>query len=217
MDQRLEEMLQTCQVAYERQQHPGAVTAQELAAAIGVSGRSVAKVVVAKERDGYVMAVLPAACVLDLDRLKGLIGHGDIRLATVEEVERVTGGVPAGAIPPFGALYGLRTFLDLALANQPEITMPAGDFASSLRMSTREYLRLAEARVADFAVPEATVLASAPGIRAARDTRERPPPVRGAGAPGERRSSQGRPEAQARAGRARPRHRPGIGPGGPTV
>jgi Ala-tRNA(Pro) deacylase len=136
----------------------------------------VAKVVVVKERDGYVMAVLPGACVLDLDRLKGFIGHGDVRLATVEEVEGVTGGVSAGAIPPFGALYGVRTFLDRALANQPEITMPAGDFASSLRMSGREYLRLAEARVADFAVPEATASASAPRIRAARDTRERPSP-----------------------------------------
>jgi Ala-tRNA(Pro) deacylase len=168
--------VKTRQAAYERQRHPGAVTAQELAAATGVSGWSVAKVVVVKERDGYVMAVLPAACVLDLDRLKGLIGHGDVRLATVEEVERVTGGVSAGAIPPFGALYGVRTFLDRALANQPEITMPAGDFASSLRMSGREYLRLAEARVADFAEPEATASASAPRIRAARDTRERPSP-----------------------------------------
>jgi Ala-tRNA(Pro) deacylase len=175
MDQRLEEMLRAHQGVYELQRHRGAVTAQELAGATGVSGGSVAKVVFVKERDGYVMAVLPASCVLDLDRLKGLIGHGDARLAAVEEIGRVTGGMPAGAIPPFGALFGLRTFVDRSLANQPEITMPAGDFATCLCMCGSEYLRLAQARLGDFAVPEATVAESAPGIRARRDTRQRPP------------------------------------------
>ncbi len=175
MDHRLEEMLYTRQGVYQRQRHRGAVTAQDLAAATGVSGWGVAKVVMIKERDGYAMAVLPAACVLDLDRLKGLVGHGDVRLATVEEIERITGGVPAGAIPPFGGLYGLSTLVDRTLANQPEITMPAGDFASSLRMRGSEYLRLAEARLGDFGVPEATAATSAPRIRVQRDTRERMP------------------------------------------
>ena len=175
MDQRLEEMLRARQSIYERQQHRGAVTAHELGEATGVSGWSVAKVVVVKERDGYVMAVLPAACVLDLDRLKGLIGHGDVRLATVEEIERVTGGLSAGAVPPFGALYGLKTFVDGALANRPEIAMPAGDFATSLRMRGSEYLRLAQPHLGDFAVPEAAASESAPRIRARRDTREPTP------------------------------------------
>jgi Ala-tRNA(Pro) deacylase len=173
MDQRLQKMLRAHQALYERRQHRGAVTAQELAAVTGVSGWSVAKVVIVKERDGYVMAVLPASSVLDLDRLKGLIGHGDVRLATVEEIERVTRGVPAGAVPPFGALYGLRTFVDSTLASQPEVTMPAGDFATSLHMRGSEYLRLAQAHLGDFAVPEATAAESAPRIRGTRDTRER--------------------------------------------
>ena len=90
MDRRLEDMLRAQRGVYEVQRHGGAVSAQELAAVTGVSGWAVAKVVVVKERDGYAMAVLSACCVLDLDRLKGLIGHGDIRLATVEEVERIT-------------------------------------------------------------------------------------------------------------------------------
>jgi Ala-tRNA(Pro) deacylase len=174
MDRRLEEMLRAQQGVYERQQHRGAVTAQELAAATGVSGWSVAKVVGVKERDGYVLAVLPACCIVDLDRLKGLIGHGDVRLATVAEIERVTGGLAAGAVPPFGALYGLRTFVDRTLANQSEITMPAGDFATSIRMRSAEYLRLVRAVVGDFAVPE-RVAQSAPRIRARRDTRPPPP------------------------------------------
>jgi hypothetical protein len=52
MDPRLEEMLRAGQGVYQRQRHRGAVTAQELAAATGVSGWGVAKVVVIKEREG---------------------------------------------------------------------------------------------------------------------------------------------------------------------
>jgi Ala-tRNA(Pro) deacylase len=79
--QRLENLLLEKGARYRVIIHHGAVTAQEQARESRTSGWKVAKVIIVKERDGYVMAVLPAACVLDLNRLKGLIGHGEARLA----------------------------------------------------------------------------------------------------------------------------------------
>lgn len=96
-------------------------------------GQSVAKVLIVKERDSFVMAIVPAAA-LDLDRLKGLIGHGEVRLASVEEVRGVVPDCPAGSIPPFGTLYGMRAFIDRSLLAVPEVTMPAGDPASTIPM-----------------------------------------------------------------------------------
>ena len=61
-------------------------TSQEEAAAAHISGWSWAKVVIVKEREGLAMAVLPACCAIDMDRLKGLIGRGEIELASVEEI-----------------------------------------------------------------------------------------------------------------------------------
>lgn len=116
MNEQLAEMLATRQAVYERHRHAGAVSAQELAGLAGVSGRCVANVVVIKDRDGYAMAVPPAASLLDLDRLKGLIGHGDVRLATVEEIEGVTRGVPAGATT---ALLGPATDVSQAARRAP--------------------------------------------------------------------------------------------------
>jgi Ala-tRNA(Pro) deacylase len=168
MYQKLKEFLGAVGVQYELITHAGAVTAQEQAEVSHASGWSVAKVVIVKERDGFVMAVLPACCVLDLNRLKGMIGHGDLRLASVEGIGRAIPDCVPGAIPPFGRLFGLRSFIDRSLLNAGEITMPAGDVATSIRMRAAEFLRLAHGQVGDFAVPSSMM----PPIR---ETRRRKP------------------------------------------
>ncbi|MBI1734310.1 MAG: phosphoenolpyruvate synthase [Candidatus Rokubacteria bacterium] len=161
MFQRLEEFLRARQAVFELVTHRGAVTAQEQAASMHTSGWVTAKVVIVKERDGFAMAVLPAACVLDLGRMKGMIGHGDVRLATVDEIARAAPGCAPGAIPPFGALFGVPTFADARLVAARDITMPAGDFGTAIRMRAREYRRLARPHVGDLAVPESLVTAGA--------------------------------------------------------
>jgi Ala-tRNA(Pro) deacylase len=171
MYSKLEEFLLAKQAKYEVLIHAGAVTAQEQAAATHTPGGAFAKVVVVKERDGFVLAVLPASRMLDLDRLKGLIRHGEIRLATVEEIARVVPDCVPGAIPPFGALFGLPTFVDRALANVRNVTMPAGDFATSIRMRAAEFRRLSVTCVGDFAVVE--LLAARPAGAEARRRRRR--------------------------------------------
>ena len=165
MYQRLEEFLGAKQAKYDVVTHTGAVTAQEQAALTHTPGRSFAKVVVVKERDGYVLAVLPASHVLDLDRLKGLIGHGEIRAATVEEIRGAIPDCAPGAIPPLGALFGLPTFVDRALVNGREVTMPAGDLATAIRMRATEYRRLSAACIGDFAVAESLAAEPAAAVR----------------------------------------------------
>jgi len=159
MYQRLETFLNSRQAKYKKIQHSAAVTAQEQAAVMHVPGRRVAKVLIIKERDGFVMAVVPAATQVDLDRLKGLIGHGDVRLATVEEIGGVAPDCMPGAIPPFGTLYGLRTFVDQQLLTMPELTVPAGGPSSAIRLRCEEFRRLVDGQAGDFAVPEALVTA----------------------------------------------------------
>jgi Ala-tRNA(Pro) deacylase len=171
MYQRLEEFLTARQATYETVEHAVAVTAQEQAAALHASGHTFAKVLIVKERDGFVMAVVPAAAEVDLDRLKGLIGHDDVRLATIEEIGAIVRDCAPGAIPPFGALYGLRSFVDRRLLLAPHVTMPAGSFLAALRMPSKEFRRLMDARIADFSVPEALVAAG--GVARPRRPRAR--------------------------------------------
>lgn len=149
-----EEFLASHGVKYELIEHREAFTAQEEAAAAHVSGWAWAKVVIVKEREGLAMAVLPACCAIETDRLKGVIGRGEIGLASVEEILEKFPGCELGAIPPFGRLFGVPTFVEEALVNQRDITMPAGDHRSAIRMRAVEYLRLAGPRLGQFAVHE---------------------------------------------------------------
>ena len=155
MVKRLEELLASHGGKYERIEHPEAFTAQEEAAAAGISGWEWAKVVIVREREGLAMAVLPACCAVEMDRLKGLIGRGEVKLASVEETLEAFPGCAVGAMPPFGRLFGMRTFVEEALVNQRDITMPTGDRRRAIRMRATEYLRLAEPQRGQFAVHDA--------------------------------------------------------------
>jgi Ala-tRNA(Pro) deacylase len=154
MNRRVVEFLAARVAKYDVVAHPEAFTAQEQAAAAHVSGWSWAKVVVVKKDDGFALAVLPACCVIDLGLLRGLMGREMAELASLEEIVRLAPDCEPGAIPPFGRLFGVPTFADEALVNQREITVPAGDRATAIRMRATEFVRVAGPRVGRFAVPE---------------------------------------------------------------
>src|SRR5262249_22722058 len=141
---------------YEPLAHAEAFTSQEEAAAAHTSGWSWMKVVIIKEREGFAMAVLPACCTIDMNQLKGVIGLGEIELASVEDMLRTFRGCELGAIPPFGCLFSVPTFVEEGLLEQRDITMPVGDHRSAVRMRATEYLRLAKPRCGRFAVHEGT-------------------------------------------------------------
>jgi Ala-tRNA(Pro) deacylase len=122
--------------------------------------------VIVKERAGVALAVLPACGAIDMDRLKGLVGLGEIELASVEEILQTFPGCELGAIPPFGRLFGVPTFVEEGFVNQRDITMPAGDHRSAIRMRATECLRLAEPRRGQFAVHEGKTFPVHPRLRA---------------------------------------------------
>jgi Ala-tRNA(Pro) deacylase len=166
MLKRFEEFLGSRGAVYERVEHREAFTSSEEAQAAHVSGWSWAKVVIVKEREGLAMAVLPACCAIEMNRLKGVIGRGDLELASVEDMLRAFTGCELGAIPPFGRLFGVPTVVEEALLEQRDITVPAGDHREAIRLGVTEYLRLAEPRQGRFAVHEGQTFPVHPGPRA---------------------------------------------------
>ena len=154
MNVKFEEFLAAHLVKYVRLPHREAFTAPEEAEATHVPGHQWAKVVVVKKEDGYVLAVLPACCRIDLTRLQGLVGEGGLRLANVEEILRACAGFEPGAVPPFGRLFGMPVFVDPTLLDEPELVVPGGNHHLALRMRTNDFLRVAEPRVGVFGIHE---------------------------------------------------------------
>src|SRR5256712_12486022 len=101
---RLKSLLDENKTPHTVMSHAVAYTAQAAAAVMHVSGKEVAKTVVVRAGDTTVLAVLPAACHVNLDRLGQLLGN-PVRLATEQEFSDLFPDCELGAMPPFGQLY----------------------------------------------------------------------------------------------------------------
>jgi Ala-tRNA(Pro) deacylase len=139
--ERLEAWLCEKAVGFTVLRHEPVYTSEQAAAVRGTSLASGAKALVLKAGDAFVMAVLPADRKLDSKKARAILGAKNVRFATKEEVEQLTGLQP-GSIPPFGSLFGLKTYCDPALAENASINFNAGDHAISVQMSYDDYLRV---------------------------------------------------------------------------
>ena len=108
--------LQSRAVDFDFLLHRPTHSATHLAGSLHVSGRSVAKGVLVRAGDNYVLAVVPATHRVDTARLSQVLGVPEIRIATEAEVGQVFADCEAGALPPFGRPYGLTTVVDTDLA-----------------------------------------------------------------------------------------------------
>lgn len=140
--QQVREFLDKQGVSYEVVAHEKAFTAQGVAAALHVSGWTLAKPVILKAKDGrLVMAVLTAAQNVDLKAAASVVGS-EVELAKEKEFAASFPGCEAGAEPPFGNLYGLPVYVDEALRKDPEIVFNAGTHTEAIRIKYADYERL---------------------------------------------------------------------------
>jgi Ala-tRNA(Pro) deacylase len=150
MVKRLQEFLDSRGVKYEVSPHREAFTSQEIAAASHVSGRAMAKVVIVKRGTGMVMAVLPAACRVGVDRLEKIFGMSGITIAREQEFAALFPDCDTGAMPAFGNLYGLEVYVDEELAKVPRIVFQAGNHQELVTMDYADFARLVRPKVAEF-------------------------------------------------------------------
>jgi Ala-tRNA(Pro) deacylase len=126
-------------VPYDVLRHAPVYTSEEAAAVRGTPLASGAKALICKVDERFVMIVLPADRKLAGKLVRKSEGIKSVRFASREEVEQLTGLAP-GSIPPFGSLFGLATWCDERLAQQPRINFNAGDHSISISMAHSDYL-----------------------------------------------------------------------------
>ena len=146
----LREFLDAQQVRYVTVHHSPAFTAQEVAASAHISGYEMAKTVMIKVDGAMAMAVLPAPLHVDLRHLKELTGAETLELASEAEFKSMFPECELGAMPPFGKLYGMETYVANRLAEDEYIAFNAGTHTELIRMRFRDFEHLAEPRVLAF-------------------------------------------------------------------
>jgi Ala-tRNA(Pro) deacylase len=157
----IRDYLESHQVWFETLLHRPAPSASRRAQSVHVPGQKVAKAVLLRAGDGYVLAVLPAVTRVDLLRLSAILEGLPVSLASEDELAGIFGDCERGALPPFGRLYGLRTLVDASLTGGSEIVCLGNLRHEDLRIRYRDYESIERPSVARFAIPTSSGLSGA--------------------------------------------------------
>lgn len=140
--EKLFEYLDQHRIRYTVTHHSPAFTAQEIAAAAHVHGNNLAKTVIAEADAEVVMLVMPAPWRIDFDNLAEQLKVKQLNLASEARFRHLFTDCEIGAMPPFGNLYGIRSFLSSAFESKEEIVFTAGNHTLLVHMPFADYLRL---------------------------------------------------------------------------
>jgi Ala-tRNA(Pro) deacylase len=151
--ERLQGYLRENEVPFEAQHHPRAVTAQEVAATEHVPGKMFTKTVMALADEEMVMLALPAPYHVNPEKAAEALGARDFRLASEEQFEDAFPDCEVGAMPPFGNLYDVPVYVDVALAEDESIVFRAGTHTDTMSVAYADFERLVKPTLTKFADP----------------------------------------------------------------
>ena len=138
-------------VEYEIHEHNPAFTATATAAAEGVDPRTFAKVVGLATDDGRrVLVVIDATDHVDLDKARRVLDTDRARLLSEDELSSLAPGCEVGAIPAVGSLFGLATYADFAVRDDPDISFNAGSHRFSARVERAAWERACDVAYMDL-------------------------------------------------------------------
>jgi Ala-tRNA(Pro) deacylase len=136
---RLDDLLTSRRIPFERLHHRPAFTSRRVAQILHVPDAEVAKTVLLRTGHGYLVAVLPADRQVDLDKVRHFLADDWVEVATEAEMDRVFPDCERGAMPPFGSLYHLDTLVDESLAEDEKIVFEAQTHEEAIRMTYRDF------------------------------------------------------------------------------
>lgn len=150
--EKLRAFLDQRKVKYVTITHSPAHTAQDIAAAAHIPGKEMAKTVMVRIDGELAMVVLPASRMVDFGRLLDATGGSEVELAHEKDFKDLFPGCAVGTMPPFGNLFGLRTFVAEELTEDEEIAFNAGSKTEVIRLAYTDYEKLVQPRVLPFRI-----------------------------------------------------------------
>lgn len=152
-------MLSDAKIKYETLEHKTVYTALDKAKTLKIGPKEVAKTVVLKVGEGkgikYVLASIPSDKNFDIEKFKKIYNDWGKKAAKIEgrsfqaakKVEfaaenwikkNVIKAKSGGAVPPFGSLFKMPSFIDKSLLKSKKLVINAGDFNRSVKILTTQ-------------------------------------------------------------------------------
>lgn len=133
--------LEKSKVKYKILEHKTVYTAFDKSQTLKVSPKIVGKTLVLKIGKYLAIALISASKNLDLKKFEKLVDK-EVDFASEKLIKNKIKGVKVGAVPPFGNLWGLQTFVDKSLFREKKIILNSGDWNYSIEISTKDLKKL---------------------------------------------------------------------------
>ena len=131
-------------------QHPKAYTAQRVAATAHIPGKILAKTIVVKIDGKMALAVLPANDRIAFAEFSRQLHTKKVELASEEEFRKAFPDCETGAMPPFGNLYEMDTYVASDLVQNKMIAFNACNHIDVIEMKFEDYNRIVSPVVVHF-------------------------------------------------------------------
>ena len=139
----IQDYLNRAGVPYDVMEHERTSSALENAHAAHVPTHKLAKGVLLRCSDGYVLATVPASHYVRLEEV-GRCLHHPVCLASEHEVTDLFDDCAPGAIPVLGDAYKIRTIIDERLERLRDIYFEGGDHTSLVHIKGPDFDELTD-------------------------------------------------------------------------
>ena len=137
----LQQYLSSQGLAYDCVEHQPTGCSIRSAEASRLPGDSLAKAVVLKRRDGYIVAIVPASRHVKLEEVGAWLRQ-PVGLADEAEIAPLFPDCAPGAVPPVAAAYGLRSLVDESLEARSDVYFEAGDHRTLVHLTHDQFHQL---------------------------------------------------------------------------
>ncbi|MBV9039081.1 MAG: Cys-tRNA(Pro) deacylase [Acidobacteriaceae bacterium] len=150
-------LLEQAGIHYELREYevdPEDLRAETVAGKVGLPAEQVFKTLVVKgERTGVCFAVIPGDTELDLKALAKLAGDRKMELATLKEVQPLTGYI-RGGVTALAPKKDYPVFLDETAILFDTISISAGVRGTQILLKPDDYIRIIHAALGEIARPK---------------------------------------------------------------
>jgi Ala-tRNA(Pro) deacylase len=133
--------LRASEIPFSMVTHRPTKSSMETAEAARISGDRMAKAVMLEDGERYVMAVIPASHRIDTEALSEITGS-NVHMVAEDDFTMLFRDCRMGAVPPLGTAYGIRTVVDDAIAQQPDVYLESGDHEHLIHVDHIAFERL---------------------------------------------------------------------------
>lgn len=142
---------------YDELAHKTVYTAYDLAQTLRKELNQIAKSLLVAADKAYIIAVVPAHMRLDLGKLKKALKAKKVKIPDEKVMVKVF-KVKPGAMTAFGGLHNVEVWVDKGLLKTKDVILGAGSFTDSVRMKAKDFIKMEQAKLADFAQKAGYVL-----------------------------------------------------------